>query len=682
MIPHREVYWNIEGHLLIYLFFAIALVFFFYGYYRMYKYWRTGQPRDLSGHVWERIKSVLVNAFGHARILREAYPGIMHFTIFWGFLVMVVGTAIVMLEADLGFELLYGDFYLYFMSLGLDMAGLAAVIGIVMAIVRRYILRPGRLDNKPDDAWSLILILVILVTGFVLEGLRIAAIRQPWDVWSPIGWLIAGWLGPAAPWQETLHRVLWWAHMALALGLIAYIPFSKLSHIFLSPLNQYYRSLEPKGALVKLNLEDEEAESFGVAAVEQFTWKDLFDAEACTRCGRCQDNCPAHLSQKALSPKKLIQDIKTELEIKAPVLLSAAAAGGEGETAQDAATSEATQAIASRVLIGETVSEEEIWACTTCRSCMEQCPVFVEQVPKLVEMRRYLVLTESRFPAEAQTAFRNMENNGNPWGVGWANRADWAADLGVKILAEDSDVEILYWPGCAGAFDDRNRRVTTAMVSLLQAAGVNFGILGTEEKCCGDSARRLGNEYLFQMLVEENVETMKGYNVKKIVTQCPHCYNTLKNEYPQFGGDFEVVHHTQYLLELVTGGRLKVQKPLGQRITYHDSCYLGRYNNIYREPRQLLQAAGGTQVLEMERNHGRSFCCGAGGGRMWLEEREGQRINVMRTEQALATSAEVISTACPFCLTMLGDGLKDKGQDEQVVAMDIAEILASAVSPQ
>lgn len=679
MIPHREVYWNIEGHLLIYLFLVIALIFFFYGYYRLYKYWRIGQPRDLSGHAWERIKSVLVNAFGHARVLRETYPGIMHFAIFWGFLVMVVGTIIVMLEADLGFKLIYGNFYLYFMSLGLDMAGLAAIIGIVMAIIRRYVLRPGRLDNKPDDAWSLILILVILITGFVLEGLRIAATRQPWDVWSPVGWLIAGWLGPAAPWQETLHRVLWWAHMALALGFIAYIPFSKLSHIFLSPLNQYYRSLEPKGALIKLDLENEEAESFGVAAVEQFTWKDLFDAEACTRCGRCRDNCPAHLSQKALCPKKLIQDIKGELEIKAPVLLSATAVGVEGQAAEAAASSEAVQSIASRVLIGEAVSEEEIWTCTTCRSCMEQCPVFVEQVPKLVEMRRYLVLTESRFPAEAQTAFRNMENNGNPWGVGWANRADWATELGVKVAAEDSDMEILYWPGCAGAFDDRNRRVATAMVKLLQAAGVNFGILGTEEKCCGDSARRLGNEYLFQMLVEENVETMKGYNVKKIVTQCPHCYNTLKNEYPQFGGDFEVVHHTQYLLELVSSGRLKVQKPLGKRITYHDSCYLGRYNDIYREPRQLLQAAGGTQVLEMERHHNRSFCCGAGGGRMWLEEREGQRINIMRTEQALATNPEVVCTACPFCLTMLGDGLKDKGLEEQVAAMDIAEILAGAV---
>lgn len=649
-----------------------------YGFYRRYRLWRTGQPENRFDRVGERIKSVLVNGFAHARILREAYPGLMHFLIFWGFLVMFVGTLIIMAQADFGIPLVYGNFYLYFMALGLDMAGLAAVIGTVMALIRRYVVRPARLDNTADDALTLLWILVILVTGFILEGLRINATGDPWAIWSPVGYLTGLSLGGPAPWQEAFHRVLWWVHLFLAMGLIAYLPFSKLSHIVLSPLNQYFRSFEPKGALVPLDLENEEVETFGVSKIEDFTWKHLFDTGACTRCGRCQDNCPVHLSEKPLSPKKLIQDLKAHLEERAPALVRQAATAGQAEAA---AAGETEQAIASRALIGEVVTEDEIWACTTCRSCQEQCPVFVEQIPKIVELRRNLVLSESRFPSEAQTAFRNMENNGNPWGLGWATRADWAADLEVKSLAEvEGEVEVLFWPGCAGAFDDRNRKVATAMVRLLNAAGVNFAILGTEEKCCGDSARRLGNEYLFQMLAQENIETLKQYRFGEIVTTCPHCFNTLKNEYPQFGGDFKVTHHSEYLWRLVRQGRLTPRRQLALLATYHDSCYLGRYNDIYRDPRQLLTAVPGLRLVEMDRHHDRSFCCGAGGGRMWLEEKLGKRINLMRTEQALAKNPQLIATACPFCLVMLGDGLKDKGIEEGVQVLDLAEVLEQALA--
>ncbi|KKM09754.1 iron-sulfur-binding reductase [Clostridiales bacterium PH28_bin88] len=681
MVPSREVYWNIEGHWILYFLFLVSMVIFVRGFLKTYRIWKVGRPEKRFDRVGERIRTVLVHTFGHQRILREAYPGLMHFFIFWGFLVLFIGTLIVMLEADLGIKTLRGTFYLWY-SLALDIAGLLAIVGIVMAWFRRYVLKPERLDSAADDAYALLLIFAILLTGFILEGLRMNATADPWAAWSPVGLAFAGVLGGmSVSVQEGLHRVLWWVHLLLAFGFIAYIPYSKLIHIVLMPANQYLREFSPKGTIKPIDFEDESQESFGVASIEEFTWKQLLDPEACIRCGRCQDNCPVHLSGKSLSPKKMTQDLKTHLLEKAPILQARGkAAGAEGEQPdkQVAAASEAEQAVLDRLLIGDVIADEQIWACTTCRSCQEQCPALIEHIDKTIELRRNLVLMESRFPSEMQLAFRNMENNGNPWGVGWANRANWAEGLGVKTLAGDKEVDILYWPGCAGAFDDRNKKVAAAVVKLLQAAGVNFGILGTEEKCCGDSARRLGNEYLFQSLAQENIETMKGYGVKKIITQCPHCLNTLAKDYPQFGGDFEVVHHTQFLLDLIRQGKLKPAKDFAKRVTYHDSCYLGRYNDIYLAPRQVLKSVPGLELAEMARREERSFCCGAGGGRMWLEEKEGQKLYVMRTGQAMEVNPDIIGTACPFCLTMLEDGVKFK-EAEHLKAMDLAEVLVQTL---
>ena len=666
----REIFWNVGTWTRwpVYGLGLVVIVVFVLGLLKRIRLWKIGRPENRTDKIGKRIVSFLRFGLLHGRILREPFPGITHLLLFWGFVVLLLGTILIFLQEDITLLLfnwmfLHGSFYLVF-SFVLDLFGLLAIIGVILLAFRRYVLRPERLDNKPEDLIGLTLIFLILITGFLNEGLRIAITRPDFERYSFVGWQISKLLdssGQALVSLAPMHVVVWWLHLVLAFGFIGYVAYSRLLHLITSPLNQFFRSFLPPGE-VKPILDIENQESFGVAKLRDFTWKQLLDTDACTRCGRCQNNCPAHLSGKPLSPKKVIQDLKTHLTSQAKNLVNK-----EGEP-------EETPAIA-----GNVISEDELWACTTCGACQQACPVFIEIIDKAVDLRRYLVLMESKFSPEVKLFFKNMETNYNPWTIGFSTRGDWAKGLEVKTLAEKSDVEYLLFVGCAGSFDERNRKVARSLVNLLNKAKVSFGILGAEEICCGETARRMGNEYLAQMLVQQNVELLKNYGIGKIVTICPHCFNTLKNEYHQFGGNYQVFHHTQLLLELIRGGKLRPTSSEQMTLTYHDSCYLGRHNGIYDAPRKVAHSLGSIRLVEMDRNREKSFCCGAGGGRMWMEETIGTRISHMRVDQAASTGAPVVATACPYCLTMFEDGLKEKGMENLMSAFDLAELLEKAV---
>lgn len=690
-VPMRVVGANIPYEWLIYILMFIPIGVFLYGFYKKVQVWLLAKGEiHRKDKIGQRIGSFLLYSFAQAKVIRKPLAGWMHFFLFWGFALLFAAAGLDAMHNAIKWPHLAGTTYIG-MSWIVDVLGFLALIGILVLGLIRYVQKPDRLnDTKPMDGWIILLLFVILLTGFFIEGLRIAAqiklsstmTQISYEqIASPVGWLFAApFAGGSLAGILMWHRILWWFHMAIAFLFIGMVPFTKLWHIFASMLNYFFRDLEPSACRMVYNIE--EAESFGVENIEDFGWKDLLDLDACIRCGRCQENCPAYNTGKHLNPKlTLIQAMKQHLDAKAPLLIAAKASGEDVEAVAMTEEAEAVNPM-EQSLIYDVVTSEVIWDCTNCRACMEHCPMFIEHIPKIVEMRRNLVMWQGDMPGEAQAAFTNMERNYNPWGVGWANRAEWLNERGVRemvnLLPEDGkEFEYLLYGGCGVAFDDRYKRVGEALVRLLNKAGVTFGYLGTEEFCCGDSARRLGNEYLYQTLVNQNLESFNNYGVKKIIAVCPHCYNALKNEYPQMDGKFEVYHYTEILAKLIAEGKLKANKSLGLKTTYHDSCFLGRHNGIYDQPRNVLKAAG-ANVVEIDKSKNFGFCCGAGGGRMWLEEEamEGyKRINDTRTDQLLAPNPEMIVTNCPFCLTMIADGVKAAEAEESTKVFDVAEVL-------
>ena len=662
MTPTREVYWNITNVWVMYVLFVPAAAVFIFGCYKHIRAWGATLPVDRRGDIAQRLMGVAkfvlaqsrIHGIGRAPTLRHIYAGAFHSLFFFGFIGLFCGTLVVMAHEDFGLHVMQGNFYLWFQSLTLDLCGFFAIIGLCMAIARRAFFKPERLENTKRDLLTAPVLLLILCNGFALEGLRLAATNDPFADWSPVGALVARGFAAAIPADQfrPLHAGLWWFHLVTVLALMAALPWTKLRHVVAAPINIYFRPLQARGAVLK-PIDLETAESFGVKSLEQFTLKSLMDLDACTECGRCQDACPAYASGKPLSPKKLIFDLRDLLHDKRDNVL----------TAENAVT------------VPDQIGEAALWSCTTCMACMEACPVLIEHVPKVVDMRRYLVMEEARFPDTMQQAIRSLESRGHPFAGNTMSRSEWHRGLDVRVLGEGESAEYLYWVGCATALNARNHSTARALASIMNEAGVDFGILGEDEHCTGDSARRMGHEFLFQTMAQQNIATLESRAVKKIVVTCPHCLNSLKNEYADFGTQYEVVHHSQLLADLVASGRYKPRGEQAASVTFHDPCYLGRYNGVFDEPRDAIAAVPGTSMIEMPRHREGSFCCGAGGGRAFMEEPVANRVSNLRAREAVATGADIVGVGCPFCMNMMEEAVNTESGSRPVKVRDIAELL-------
>ena len=656
------------------LFFLAALTFFVWSCRNLIRYMLVAKKKDdRFDKIPERIKRVLTVAFGQSKLLRDPIAGSIHFVIFWGFMLFLFAVLESILQgfySPFSFKFL-GPLYIP-ITLVQDVFGLLVIIAIVLSLIRRFVFKVKRLDvdreGKIDAVTILLLIVVVCISMFGQNISHVAKqnfILEPNEL-RPISSAISDSLFSSNSNADIPFEIFWWIHIVTVFGFLNYLPYSKHLHVLTSIPNTFFANVDYKRNTIQpLNLDDENAEYFGSSDIDQMSWKQILDGYSCTECGRCTSVCPAATVGKSLSPRKIIVDIRRRTKDKAPLMVN------------DVTESE----VLSKTLVHDYITDSELWACTTCNACVQECPVMIEHVDSIVDMRRNLVLTESNFPNSLNNVFKSIESNFTPWVFNQAERANWADGMNIKTMAEDSNCEILFWVGCAGSFDSRYRKVIQAFALIMQKANINFRILGTEEKCNGDTARRLGNEYLAQMMMKDNIETLNKYGVKKIVTACPHCFHSLGREYKQFGGNYDVVHHSHLIEELLNSNRIKLKnKEDKSRVTYHDSCYLGRYNNVYEEPRNTLKNIKNIDLVEMKRNKSRGFCCGAGGGRMFLEDEEGGRINIERTTEALKTGADTIASACPFCMTMLTDGVKQFEKNEVVSVKDIAELVLENIN--
>ena len=687
---YSQMYW------LLYLLTAVAGLFCARGVQQQVQRWRRGQGRlrDRLDHPLRRLLAVAVELLTQRRFRRSHHPWHFHAFIVWGFALFFLATLCVMLQEHFGQSTFSGGWYLG-LKLGLDLFALLVLAGVVIAAGRRWLKPPEELSRTPGSVLPLLMIALLPLTGLLLEGVRLARDGDRWAAWSPVGYGVSTFFSGLAPHTfSTLHQGLWWGHLAIVLVFLAAIPYTRLFHLASGTAALFFVDRQAAAALIPLDFNDEAATSYGVGRINDFHWKRLLDADACTGCGRCQTQCPAWQTEKPLSPKELGEALSFQLsqycsdESRRSGLQPAIRSIAGWRSLLQRMSSIPPEPYRGTsadgpTIAGNAVKDEALWACTTCRACEIQCPMAIEHVPRLVDLRRYLVLTESRFPTELQTAFRGVESTGNPWSLPRQGRGDWAQGLDVPLLAEAPDSEVLFWPGCAAAYDHRARRTAQAQALLFRQAGIKFAILGTQENCCGDAARRVGNEYLFQSLVAKNIAALAPYRVKTIVTGCPHCFNTFHNEYPACGGQWEVIHHTTFLQRLVRAGKLPIlaAPPPDVAVVYHDSCYLARYHGMTTEPRFLLSKALGHAPVEAARGGQETFCCGGGGGRFWLEESLGSTMRSERFRELKECGARIIATACPLCLTMLTDALKGAGAEGEMRIHDVAEILADACLP-
>ncbi len=659
MSPHQAIFTTL---------FAVAVLSFLFSCYQRVRLVAIGASENRFDDPLARLRGMFRYAFAQKRVLARPY-GVNHFLLFWAFMLLLTANGAFLLEGLIpGFSLAsalpaplgHGQELLF------DIVSLVALGSVLVALARRLFFPPAYLGNdytRPASGEALLILGMIaaLMTAFFLLNAARIALGQA-GTWQPVSSALAGLLNGLSPSVlEGVAGVSWWLHALVLLLFMNLLPRSKHMHILTAIPNCYFNG--PARPNVQSREAFEKGRRYGVGSVEQFSWKDLLDSLTCTECGRCQDLCPAHATTKPLNPRRIVHDIKLNLLMNGPALRD----GAPGTLA----------------LIGDagegTVGEEAIWACTTCGACTSVCPVLIEQMPKIIKMRRHLVQEKARFPEELLNLFENMEQRSNPWGIAPSERTKWSSQLGDRTF-KPGETEYLFFVGCAGTFDSRNKHVTVALATILDAAGVSWGTLGREERCCGDSVRRLGNEYVFDAMAGENVALFREKGITRVVTQCPHCFSTLKNDYRQYGLDIEVLHHSHLLARLVAEGRLT---PAGQasfgKVMFHDSCYLGRHNDTYEAPRIVLAAATGTAPAEFGRNHENGFCCGAGGGRMWLEEQSGTRINLERIREAMQQRPDTLCVSCPYCMTMMEDGLKDLGVADAVRVRDIAEIMADGI---
>ena len=664
----------------------LAVACFSFSAQRLYRFLRIGKDEPRWDDIGTRLWNLLSIGIFQRKILRDRVAGPLHALVFWGFVVLTVGSVEILLAGvfpSLAFRnwLPSGPYRLFVLSQ--EGFAIFVLIAVSVLLYRRIVVKPARLQGDNVHSGDAILILsmiaglmitLILTSAFdrVIEPhLPLAA--QP--VSAPVSMLF-GWMSPES--AQVAREMSWWSHALLILAFLNYLPYSKHLHVIVSLPNTFLSNTSGPGIIGAMKPMDLEAESeqFGASDVTHLTWKNLLDGYSCTECGRCTSVCPANITGKPLSPRKIVINTRERLTELAPAIV-----GGTDIFAEPLLGTSMVITEENRRLTDTYITEEELWACTSCRACVYECPVSIDQLEIINELRRGLVLTESRFPEEIQPAFESMERNGSPWAFQPADRGKWAEGMDIPTMAElaarNERADILFWVGCMGSFDDRAKKVTVAFARILKAAGVRFAILGQEESCHGDPARRMGNEYLYQMLAKQAIETLNGYGVTTVVTSCPHCFHQMGNEFPQFGGVFDVVHHSDYLARLLAEGRVPLDSEDGRKlvVSYHDSCYLGRYNDVYDSPRETIRRSlPVVTIAEPVRTRDRGLCCGAGGGRMFMEERTGKRINVERTEELLATGADTLAVACPFCLTMISDGARALGSEAPV--QDIAEIVA------